>query len=184
MLSSNLRVDVVRSAVKEPVDQLKRAVMALEGLTNQGAELNTTRFEVQIEAVAATLTQTAQMLGAISARFREEPTALMEARAESLRRFFSHTPDIATRFTTVMNYFRDRDGVVALDTIAPLLVNFAGVRREDALEQARRKLERFKDCGLLEVRRHEGTWSYRITEEALALIDRGAFESFGVRPRK
>jgi hypothetical protein len=141
-------------------------------------------LQQRIHEVAIRLADTADVLGAISQRFRDGSAALTEARAESLRKFFALTPDIAARFTTVMNFFRDRDDFVALSTIAPLLVQAAGLRREDAFEQARRRLERFKDCGLLEVRRHEGSWSYRITEEALSLIDRGAFESFGVRPRR
>jgi hypothetical protein len=184
MVASDPQVDVVRSVVQEPVGQLRRAVAALEGLSVEGPSISAARFEQRAHEVALTLAETAEVLGAISQRFRDGSTALTEARAESLRKYFSPTSDITARFTTVMNFFRDTDDFVALSTIAPLLVQAAGLRREDALEQARRRLERFKDCGLLEVRRHEGSWSYRITEEALRLIDRGAFESFAVRPRQ
>jgi len=145
--------------------------------------LNDARLEQKFLEIARTLSQAAEILNALPAQYCDLDSAAYEARAESLRRYFSHTPDISSRFTVVMNYFKETSDFVPLSVVTPLLAQTIGVRKEDAQEAARRKLERFKDCGLLEVTRSNGTWSYKITDEARFLINRGDFASMGVYPR-
>jgi len=156
----------------------------LEDLSAGAEPLNQARFEQKFLEIARTLAQAAEILNALPARYCDLDSAAYEARAESLRRYFSHTPDISSRFTLVMNFFRDTAGFVSLSEVTPLLAQTIGVRKEDAQESARRKLERFKDCGLLEVTRANGAWSYKITDEARFLINRGDFASMGVHPKE
>ncbi len=177
------RTSEVRQLMEQPLRDVRELVSALEGVAAGGGSFNEHRIEQRLEDTAHLLLETARALRQIPARFDDQESAALEARAESLRRYFSHTPDIAQRFSVVMNYFYGTQGYVALDAVAPCLVQVVGVRRDDALELARRRLERFKDCSLLEARRSDATWSYRMTDEARDFIDRGVFRSMGVVPK-
>lgn len=184
MVMSDCQLSEVRAAVRGPLESVRQLASDLEALSVADITTHDARFEQWLQEIAHGLVRTAEVLSRIPAQVSQAEGAAFEAQAESLRRYFSHTETIAQRFTLVMNHFKDVEGPISLEQLTPLLVRNTELRREDAMEQARRKLERFKDCSLLEARRAGGSWSYSITDHAREFIDRGVFSSMGVSPRK
>lgn len=184
MVSREKRAEELRSALRTPIEDVQSCMITLQDLSTGDDALKFITLEHRLYEIATTLTRAAESLNALPARFNIDDGAASEARAESLRRQFSLTTDISDRFTRVMNYFKETAGFIPLSEVTPLLAQTLGGRKEDAQETARRKLQWFKDFGLLEVRRASGTWLYKLTDDARFFIDRGYFASMGVNPQK